>query len=116
LLQGGERHEAFTYPDEQWTYYAFADKFGWTPDQVDNSPASTADWLLSITAPDRRSEGREVRKRVMSARITITNLSDVLAGFQATEDKIELAVQYAISMTGLAVERQAKANASGRLT
>jgi hypothetical protein len=50
----------------------------------------------------------------MSARITITNLSDVLAGFQATEDKIELAVQYAISVTGLAVERQAKVNASGR--
>jgi hypothetical protein len=50
----------------------------------------------------------------MSARVTITNLSDVLAGFQATEDKIELAVQYAITMTGLAVERQAKVNASGR--
>lgn len=50
----------------------------------------------------------------MSARISITNLSDVLAGFDATEDKIELAVQYAITMTGLAVERQAKVNASGR--
>ena len=50
----------------------------------------------------------------MTARITITNLSDVLAGFEATEDKLELAVQYAISMTGLAVERQAKSNASGR--
>lgn len=50
----------------------------------------------------------------MSARVTITNLSDVLAGFQATEDKIDLAVQYAITMTGLAVERQAKVNASGR--
>lgn len=50
----------------------------------------------------------------MSARVTITNLSDVLAGFQATEDKIDLAVQYAIAMTGLAVERQAKVNASGR--
>lgn len=50
----------------------------------------------------------------MTARITITNLSDVLAGFNATEDKLELAVQYAIGMTGLAVERQAKTNASGR--
>ena len=50
----------------------------------------------------------------MSARITITNLADVLAGFQVTEDKIELGVQYAITMTGLAVERQAKINASGR--
>jgi hypothetical protein len=50
----------------------------------------------------------------MTARITVTNLSDVLAGFQATEDKIELAVQYAIAQTGLAVERQARINASGR--
>lgn len=50
----------------------------------------------------------------MSARISITNLADVLAGFDATQDKIELAVQYAITMTGLAVERQAKTNASGR--
>lgn len=50
----------------------------------------------------------------MTARITITNLSDVLAGFEATEDKLESAVQYAISMTGLAIERQAKMNASGR--
>jgi hypothetical protein len=49
-MQGGERHEAFTYPDEQWTYYVFADKFGWTPDQVDNLSAPMADWLLSITA------------------------------------------------------------------
>jgi predicted membrane GTPase involved in stress response len=41
----------------------------------------------------------------MSARITITNLADVLAGFQATEDKIDLAVQYAITMTGLATSQ-----------
>ena len=49
-MQGGERHEAFTYPDEQWIYYVLADKFGWTPDQVDNLPAPMTDWLLSITA------------------------------------------------------------------
>ncbi len=49
-MQGGERHEAFDYPDEYWTYYVFADKFGWTPEQVDNLPGPTADWLLSITA------------------------------------------------------------------
>jgi len=48
-MQGGERHEAFTYPDEHWVYYVFADKFGWTPDQVDNLSAPTADWLLAIT-------------------------------------------------------------------
>jgi hypothetical protein len=27
-----------------------ADRFGWTPDQVDELPASTADWLLAIAA------------------------------------------------------------------
>ena len=25
-----------------------ADKFGWTPDQVDNLPAPMADWILAI--------------------------------------------------------------------
>jgi len=25
-----------------------ADRFGWTPEQVDNLPAGTADWLIAI--------------------------------------------------------------------
>lgn len=25
-----------------------ADRFGWTPETVDNLPATTADWLMSI--------------------------------------------------------------------
>ena len=50
----------------------------------------------------------------MAVRIEVTNLADVLKDFDDTEDKFELAVQYAITMTGLAVERQAKMNASGR--
>lgn len=50
----------------------------------------------------------------MTAKISITNLNDVIAGLDATQGKIEQAVEYAISVTGLAVERQAKANASGR--
>jgi hypothetical protein len=25
-----------------------ADRFGWTPEQVDNLPAATADWLLAL--------------------------------------------------------------------
>jgi hypothetical protein len=48
LLEGGERHEAFTYPDEEWFYYTAAEKFGWTPDQVDEQPAYLIDWLISI--------------------------------------------------------------------
>lgn len=50
----------------------------------------------------------------MSAKISVTNLQDVLAGLNAKEDQIGEAVQYAITLTGLAVERQAKTNASGR--
>jgi len=48
LLEGGARHEAFTYPDEEWFYFKFADRFGWTPEQVDNLPAQKADWFLAI--------------------------------------------------------------------
>jgi hypothetical protein len=36
------------YPDEEWIYFKFADRFGWTPEVVDNLPAARADWLLSI--------------------------------------------------------------------
>jgi hypothetical protein len=50
----------------------------------------------------------------MSAKISITNLNDVLAGLTAKETQIEEAVQYAIGITGLAVEQQARVNASGR--
>jgi hypothetical protein len=44
----------------------------------------------------------------------VANLSEVLAGLQAQETRVDGAVQYAIQMAGLAVERQAKQNASGR--
>jgi hypothetical protein len=27
-----------------------AERFGWTPEQVDNLPAYTADWMLAISA------------------------------------------------------------------
>lgn len=50
----------------------------------------------------------------MATRIEITNLDDVLAGFEKTAETFELAVQYAIARTGQAVELQAKKNASGR--
>jgi len=49
----------------------------------------------------------------MSGSIRITNISDVLAGFHSVEDKADAAAQYAISVTGLKVERQAKINANG---
>ena len=38
-----------------------ADRFGWTPDQVDNLPAATADWLISIARiqDEVKAEGSE---------------------------------------------------------
>lgn len=41
-------------------------------------------------------------------------MQDVLAGFNAKETQIGEAVQYAIKLAGMAVESQAKKNASGR--
>lgn len=50
----------------------------------------------------------------MTAKVSIKNLADVLAGFNVTEARLDEAVGYAIQMTGLAVESQARKNASGR--
>lgn len=47
-MEGGQRHEGFDYPDQQWYYFQMADRFGWTPEQVDNLPVETADWLIAI--------------------------------------------------------------------
>jgi hypothetical protein len=49
-LEGGNRHEDFDYPDEHWFYFQMADRFGWTPEQVDNLPAETSVWLLAIAS------------------------------------------------------------------
>jgi len=47
-LQGFQRSSDLDYPDEEWFYFKFADRFGWTPEQVDNLPAGRSDWLLAI--------------------------------------------------------------------
>ncbi len=54
-MDGGERNPAFDYPDDEWMYYTMAERFGWTPDQVDNLPANTADWLIAIAATVEKS-------------------------------------------------------------
>lgn len=60
MLAGGQRHEDFIYPDEQFYYFQFANRFGWTPDQVDDLPAATAEWLLAIgSVVDRVQAERE---------------------------------------------------------
>ena len=49
----------------------------------------------------------------MAGAIYIPNLAQVLAGIEATEEQIDFAAKYAISMAGYEVERQAKKNANG---
>jgi len=49
-LEGGQRRPDLEYPDDEWYYYQMADRFGWTPEQVDNLPAKQAEWLLAIAA------------------------------------------------------------------
>jgi len=47
-LKGFQRSSDLDYPDIEWFYFKFADRFGWTPEQVDNLPAGRSDWLLAI--------------------------------------------------------------------
>jgi hypothetical protein len=49
----------------------------------------------------------------MAGAIYIPNLAQVLAGLNATEQQLEFAAKYAISIAGYEVERQAKRNANG---
>jgi hypothetical protein len=49
----------------------------------------------------------------MAGAIYIPNLAQVLAGLDATEQQLEFAAKYAISIAGYEVERQAKKNANG---
>lgn len=49
----------------------------------------------------------------MAGAIYIPNLAQVLAGIEATEEQIDFAAKFAISMAGYEVERQEKKNANG---
>jgi hypothetical protein len=49
LLRGNERSEDLTYPDREYKYFLFADRFGWTPLEVDEQPAELLDWLIAIS-------------------------------------------------------------------
>jgi hypothetical protein len=48
VLAGRERYPDFSYPDEQFIYYIAAERFGWTPAEVDEQPAHLIDWILAI--------------------------------------------------------------------
>jgi hypothetical protein len=63
LLQGGQRHADFIYPDHEWFYYRFADLFGWTPAQVDELPAGQADWLLAIADTVEQVKVEQIEKQ-----------------------------------------------------
>lgn len=56
MLEGGERHSDFIYPDDEWIYYLCADRFGWTPNEVDEQPAYLLDWLLALDATVKEVE------------------------------------------------------------
>lgn len=48
-MEGGQRHEELSYPDEQIAYFIAADRFGWTPTEVDEQPAYLMDWIMAIS-------------------------------------------------------------------
>jgi len=39
-----------------------AERFGWTPEQVDNLPAGTADWLIAIASTVDQIKAEGLRK------------------------------------------------------
>jgi len=47
-MQGGQIHDDFDYPEIEWQYFLLAERFGWTPTQVDEQPAFLVDWLIAI--------------------------------------------------------------------
>jgi hypothetical protein len=51
------------YPDIEWFYFKFADRFNWTPEQVDNLPAGRADWLLAIADTIEEVKIEQMEKR-----------------------------------------------------
>lgn len=63
-MSGGQRHEAMTYPDEEYEYYLFARKFGWTPTQVDEQPAVLMDYLRAISIAADEVEAELNKKNV----------------------------------------------------
>ena len=48
MIQNGSRADDLDYPDEEFCYYVCAERFGWTPQQVDEQPAYMLEWLVNI--------------------------------------------------------------------
>jgi hypothetical protein len=48
VLKGNELPDGHLVPQAEYYYFRLADKFGWTPTQVDEQPGYLLDWLLAI--------------------------------------------------------------------
>lgn len=89
-----------------------AERFGWTPEQVDNLPAETADWLIAIGNMVQEIKSERAEQVVLMGAIVVKNMKDVINAIDRSVDNYEQAAQYGISMAALAIERQAKLNAN----
>jgi hypothetical protein len=47
-MQGNTPSDDLDYPVDEFKYWQLADRYGWTPSQVDNESAYLIDWILAI--------------------------------------------------------------------
>jgi hypothetical protein len=65
-MLGRELPDGFEVPQREFYYFQLADRFGWTPTQIDEQPGALLDWLLAIgqvkaevVAEQKESYGRD---------------------------------------------------------
>lgn len=47
-MQGNTPSDDLDYPVDEYRYWQLADRYGWTPSQVDAESAYYLDWILAI--------------------------------------------------------------------
>ena len=47
-MQGNTPNPDLDYPEDEFLYWQFAERYGWTPHQVDAQPVYYLDWILAI--------------------------------------------------------------------
>jgi hypothetical protein len=62
VLEGNTPHEAFDYPEAEFRYWQFADRYGWLPNQVDEQPVYFMDWILAIGNLKTEIQNEQARK------------------------------------------------------
>jgi hypothetical protein len=60
-MQGNEPHVDLDYPIDEYRYWQLADRYGWTPKQVDEQPAYLLDWILAIGSLKNEIESEQSR-------------------------------------------------------